>query len=224
MQLVPFFSPSNLDKLSNRMKTTLRITKTENRISEGEDRTTSLEGKVAELEPRVSILTDWAEDSENGSHRDNIRVIGLKEGTEGRQADLLGLETKQETIKTDIAHRALGPPKENSNRPVFIKQHNFSDNWDCEQLIRGGILDKLRSKCATRPAYALLSTERSARSKVHVRPRIFWPRMDSFECLFWWLFNDFTCRTCSRDGHFKFTSRALITQATTLVWQGDFLN
>lgn len=128
---------STLDKLSRRVEdNTKRITETETRISDGEDRTASLENKLTELEKKVKTLTDRADDSENRSRRDNIRIMGLKEGTEGNQAvrffetwlpDILGLETKRGSIKIDRAHRALGPPKKNYNRPVIIKLHNFRD-------------------------------------------------------------------------------------------------
>uniref|UniRef100_A0A673AR91 L1 transposable element RRM domain-containing protein n=1 Tax=Sphaeramia orbicularis TaxID=375764 RepID=A0A673AR91_9TELE len=126
---------STLDKLSSRIEdNTKRITETENRISDGEDHITTLENKLNDLEQRVKILTDRAEDSENRSRRDNIRIIGLKEGAEGNQAvkffgnwlpDTLGLETKRGSIKIDRAHGALGPAKKNYNRPVIIKLHNF---------------------------------------------------------------------------------------------------
>lgn len=128
---------STLDKMGNRIEDNVkRITEAESCISEGEDRTTSLENRVAELEQKVKSLTDRTEDHENRSHRENIRVIGLKEGAEGRQAikffetwlpDTLGLETKRGTVKIDRAHRALGPPKTNYNRPVIIKVHNPND-------------------------------------------------------------------------------------------------
>ena len=128
---------STLDKLSHRVEDSTKwITETETCISDGKDRTTSLENKLVELEKKVKILTDQAEDSENRSRRDNIRIIGLKEGVEGNQAvrffeawltDKLGLETKQGSIKIDRAHRALGPLRKNYNQPVIIKLHNFSD-------------------------------------------------------------------------------------------------
>lgn len=128
---------SILDKLSSRVvDNTKRITETENRISDGENRTATLENKLAELEQRVRILTDRAEDGENRSRRDNIRIVRLKEGAEGNQAvkffgtwlpDTLGLDTKRGSIKIDRAHRASGPPKTNYNQPVIIKLHNFSD-------------------------------------------------------------------------------------------------
>lgn len=113
-----------------------RLTEAENRISENEDRTNSLENKVALLEKKVQSLSDRAEDIENRCRRDNIRIIGLKEGIEGKQVvrffaswlhDTLGLETKRGSIKIDRAHRALGPRKANYNRPVIIKLHNYSD-------------------------------------------------------------------------------------------------
>lgn len=62
-----------------------RLNESENRVSENEDRTNSLETKVALLGKKVQDLTDRAEDIENRSRRDNIWIIGLKEGTEGRQ-------------------------------------------------------------------------------------------------------------------------------------------
>ena len=72
---------STLDRLNNRIEeNTTRLTETESRISEGEDRTTSLESRVTELERKVKTLTDRVEDSENRSRRENIRVVGLKEG------------------------------------------------------------------------------------------------------------------------------------------------
>ncbi|KAF3856891.1 hypothetical protein F7725_017614 [Dissostichus mawsoni] len=71
---------STLDRMSSRIEdNTKRITETESRISEGVDRTASLECTVTELVQKVKILTERAEDSENRSRRDNIRVIGLKE-------------------------------------------------------------------------------------------------------------------------------------------------
>ena len=76
-----------LDRMGNRIEDNIkRLTKAESRISEGEDHTTSLENQVTELEQKVKLLTDWTEDIENMSHRENIRVIGLKVCTEGRQA------------------------------------------------------------------------------------------------------------------------------------------
>lgn len=130
-----------------------RLTEAESRISENEDRTSSLENKVAHLEQKVKSLADRTEASENRSRRDNIRIIGLKEGTEGKNAviffetwlhDTLDLKTKRGFIKIDRAHRALGPRKSNSNRPVIIKLHNYGDKQIILSAFRekGDILDQ----------------------------------------------------------------------------------
>uniref|UniRef100_A0A671S809 L1 transposable element RRM domain-containing protein n=1 Tax=Sinocyclocheilus anshuiensis TaxID=1608454 RepID=A0A671S809_9TELE len=87
-------------------------------------------------EKTVQSLSERAEDAENRSRRDNIRIIGLKEGVEGRRPveffqtwlpKMMGIETKHGAVKIDRAHRILGPLKPNHTRPVLIKLHNFSD-------------------------------------------------------------------------------------------------
>uniref|UniRef100_A0A3P9KSH5 L1 transposable element RRM domain-containing protein n=1 Tax=Oryzias latipes TaxID=8090 RepID=A0A3P9KSH5_ORYLA len=128
---------STLDRLNGRIDdNTRRITESENRISEDEDRITSLENQVSELQQKVKTLTERCDDGENRSRRENIRIIGLKEGSEGQSSvtffeswlpEVLGMETKRGVIKLDRAHRALGPPKEDRCRPVIIKLHNFTD-------------------------------------------------------------------------------------------------
>lgn len=113
-----------------------RLSEAENRVSDNEDRTNSLETKISLLEKKVEELTARADDSENRNRRENIRLIGLKEGSEGKQAvaffeswlpDVLGIQTKRGIIKIDRAHRALMERKPNYNRPVIIKLHNASD-------------------------------------------------------------------------------------------------
>uniref|UniRef100_A0A3P9IJZ9 Reverse transcriptase domain-containing protein n=1 Tax=Oryzias latipes TaxID=8090 RepID=A0A3P9IJZ9_ORYLA len=128
---------STLDRLNGRIDdNTRRITESENRISEDEDRITSLENQVSELQQKVKTLTERCDDGENRSRRENIRIIGLKEGSEGQSSvtffeswlpEVLGMETKRGVMKLDRAHRALGPPKEDRCRPVIIKLHNFTD-------------------------------------------------------------------------------------------------
>uniref|UniRef100_A0A3B3III1 L1 transposable element RRM domain-containing protein n=1 Tax=Oryzias latipes TaxID=8090 RepID=A0A3B3III1_ORYLA len=128
---------STVDRLNGRIDdNTRRITESENRISEDEDRITSLENQVSELQQKVKTLTERCDDGENRSRRENIRIIGLKEGSEGQSSvtffeswlpEVLGMETKRRVIKLDRAHRAFGPPKEDRCRPVIIKLHNFTD-------------------------------------------------------------------------------------------------
>ncbi|CAM4583641.1 unnamed protein product [Leuciscus chuanchicus] len=89
----------------------MRITEAESRLSQTEDKAT------AALEKTVQSLSERAEDAENRSRLDNIRIIGLKEGAEGRQPvtffqtwlpKRLEIETKHGVIKIDRAHRTLG--------------------------------------------------------------------------------------------------------------------
>uniref|UniRef100_A0A3P9JVJ3 Reverse transcriptase domain-containing protein n=1 Tax=Oryzias latipes TaxID=8090 RepID=A0A3P9JVJ3_ORYLA len=142
---------STLDRLNGRIDdNTRRITESENRISEDEDRITSLENQVSELQQKVKTLTERCDDGENRSRRENIRIIGLKEGSEGQSSvtffeswlpEVLGMETKRGVIKLDRAHRALGPPKEDRCRPVIIKLHNFTDKQRIlTAYIRGSII------------------------------------------------------------------------------------
>lgn len=128
---------STLDTITSRLEdNTKRITEAENRVSRTEDKMAELHNKISSLEKTVQSLSERAEDAENRSRRDNIRIIGLKEGAEGRQPvkffetwlpKLLEIETKHGTIKIDRAHRTLGPLKPNRARPVLIKLHNYSD-------------------------------------------------------------------------------------------------
>lgn len=130
---------SSLHGLNNRIdENATRITDAETRISECDDRTSSLERKVAELEKTVKLLDARVLDAENRSRRDNLRITGLKEGTEGTQVveffetwlpEVLGLETKNGRIKIDRAHRGRAPvpPQPGYIRPVILKLHNFRD-------------------------------------------------------------------------------------------------
>ncbi|KAI4876133.1 hypothetical protein NFI96_006951 [Prochilodus magdalenae] len=137
---------SALDSITARLENnTTRITEAEGRLSETEDKVLNLENKVALLETAVKTLVERAEDLENRSRRDNIRIMGLKEGAEGGQPlrffqtwlpTLLGLETKHGVVKIVRAHRTLGPPRNDRSRPVLIKLHNYGDKLKILQAAR----------------------------------------------------------------------------------------
>lgn len=75
-----------LEGINNRIEVnTKHITEAQSSISDTEDYATSLSNKTSALEKEVKTLSQQAEDSENCSRRENIRIIGLKEGTEGQQ-------------------------------------------------------------------------------------------------------------------------------------------
>lgn len=62
-----------------------RIEETENRISAAEDEVSTLKTNMISLQRSVKVMEERIDDLENRSRRDNIRIIGLGEGTEGRQ-------------------------------------------------------------------------------------------------------------------------------------------
>lgn len=63
-----------------------RISDTENRISTAEDSLSGMETRLADMETKVNILTEKCLDLEGWSRRDNIVILNLKEGTEGRES------------------------------------------------------------------------------------------------------------------------------------------
>lgn len=128
-----------LEKISTTLENqSKRIAEAEQRVSEVEDVVSGLEGRLAEAEKKIKVLAANMEDMENRSRRDNIRVLNLKEGTEGKRPvqffetwlpTVLGLEASsgaKNRIKIDRAHRSLGPRGERP-RPVIIKLHNSRD-------------------------------------------------------------------------------------------------
>ncbi|CAL8391523.1 unnamed protein product [Arctogadus glacialis] len=87
-----------------------RITEAENRISRAEDIIVELETKLSDAEGKIDALTHRVDDQEARSRRDNIRIFGVKEGTEGIDAlsffetwlpKVLNLETKKGRIRLD---------------------------------------------------------------------------------------------------------------------------
>ena len=75
-----------LEKISGTLENqSKRIAETEQRVSEVEDVVSGLEGRLAEAEKKIKVLAANTEVMENRSRRDNIRVLNLKEGTEGKR-------------------------------------------------------------------------------------------------------------------------------------------
>ncbi|KAI4888483.1 hypothetical protein NFI96_000279 [Prochilodus magdalenae] len=83
-RLTPCSMRNSTARLENN---TTRITEAEGRLSETEDKVLNLENNVALLETTVKTLVERAEDLENRSLRDNIRIMGFKEGAEGGQPE-----------------------------------------------------------------------------------------------------------------------------------------
>ncbi|KAK7882797.1 hypothetical protein WMY93_028971 [Mugilogobius chulae] len=92
----------------------------------------SLQATVATLTDRVGSLSQKCEDLEGRSRRNNVRIIGVPEGSEGSRStdfvatllrDLLGLDSKP---VLDLAHRTLGPKPGDGGTPrPFIARVNL---------------------------------------------------------------------------------------------------
>lgn len=79
------------------------------------------------------------ENYENQSRRQNVRIIGLKEGTEGKNPpaffekwipEVLNLDMQGERLKIERAHR-VGPPVGTTGRQgpraVLVRLHDYTD-------------------------------------------------------------------------------------------------
>lgn len=127
-----------LEKISSTVESqSKRITAAEQRVSDVEDIVTDLETRLASAEKKIKQMADGIDDLENRGRRDNICILNLEEGTEGREPILffeswlptvLGLSTSAERsrIKIDRVYRGLGP-RGARPRPVIIKLHNPRD-------------------------------------------------------------------------------------------------
>lgn len=125
-----------LDKIANSLESQARrITEAEQRVSTVEDQVASLELRLTQVENKQVTMAEQIDDAENRSRRDNIRILNLKEGTEGDHPleffeswlpTLLGLSAAKGRIKLDRAHRTAGP-RGDRPRPVIIKLHNSRD-------------------------------------------------------------------------------------------------
>ncbi|KAK5604897.1 hypothetical protein CRENBAI_007374 [Crenichthys baileyi] len=111
-------------KILNREKfdsMTRRMAAAEQRISDLEDVTTRNTPRMEDMEKTIKRTLERLDSLENQSRRQNIKIMGLKEGIEGRETaaffeawipKVLGLQ--QTRIKIERAHRT-GPPAGRSN-------------------------------------------------------------------------------------------------------------
>ena len=137
---------NTLEVMTNRVEGNSKILdEAEDRVSTLEDMLATTENKLREVEEKLQTLTEKVYDMENRTRRDNIRVVGLKEGAEGEQPvtffehwlpKILNLDTKRGMIKIDRAHRGLGPARGDRPRPVIIKLHNSGDKQRIMAVLR----------------------------------------------------------------------------------------
>lgn len=115
---------------------TKRLEEAETRISDAEDILANIETRLGEAESKLAMLTRRMDDQESRMRRDNIRIFGVKEGVEGKDAihffetwlpTLLNMQTKKGRIRLDRCHRSLGTPRPGIPRAVIMKIHHSTD-------------------------------------------------------------------------------------------------
>lgn len=113
-----------------------RLNDAECRISSTEDGLAELEAKLTNAEKKLEAIAERLDDQEARARRDNIRIFGVKEGIEGRNAlaffetwlpKILNLETAEGRIRLDRCHRSFGRPKPGVPRAVIMKLHYPAD-------------------------------------------------------------------------------------------------
>ena len=119
-----------------------RLVEAEQRIGDTEDSVTTLEKTVTTLQKQVTFLIAKTEDQENRSRRNNLRLINLPEGAEGRDAtaflerwlpEVLGADSFPYPVFIERAHRLQGRQERNVPRVLIMRFLNFKDK---ERVIR----------------------------------------------------------------------------------------
>lgn len=115
----------------------------EQKLKDVEESLTDVDGRVTSLESTCSALLKdnermrfKLEDLENRSRRNNVRVIGIPEGTEGNHPsafiealllEVFGEQSFTRKPQVDRAHRSLAPPPKPNQapRPFIVRMHHY---------------------------------------------------------------------------------------------------
>lgn len=115
----------------------------EQKLKDVEESLTDVDGRVTALESTCSALSKDNEklrikldDLENRSRRNNIRVIGIPEGSEGSHPsafiealvlEVFGEQSFSKKPEVDRAHRSLAPPPKANQapRPFIVRMHHY---------------------------------------------------------------------------------------------------
>lgn len=105
-----------------------RLTEAEGRISDLEDSTQQLQNGRELQSKRIDTLWNRVEDLENRSRRNNVRLLGLKEGTEGNNLIACVEKILSEGLNMDIdnefeierAHRSPGSRPDDGQPPRLV--------------------------------------------------------------------------------------------------------
>lgn len=121
----------------------VRLGEAEQRISDMEDASVLTEAKVDKFQKRMEALWSRVEDLENRSRRNNVRIIGLKEGVETPGnvdkyvTEILtkALELSGSEFEIERAHRSPVPMPE-SNEPPRVIHVRFLRSSAREKVLR----------------------------------------------------------------------------------------
>ena len=121
-----------------------RVTEAERRLGEAEDMIVDHDSSIRALQSKVRALEYRAEDAENRSRRNNLRIVGLPEGVEGRAPahfaeellrSLMPLAQLSQYFAVERAHRV--PPRPGPEgappRTFILRLQNFRDR---DELLR----------------------------------------------------------------------------------------
>lgn len=133
---------ATLQKITDTVAThSTTITEMETALTAQSDGITTLEHEVAALKSKLETTTQVneklqlaVEDLVSRSKRQNLRVIGIPEGTEGDDARLFMTalfkkvvgDDQLDTMELDRAHRSLGPKPPQGSRPFIVRFHKYS--------------------------------------------------------------------------------------------------
>lgn len=121
--------------LANEMEA--RKKEVDNALNDQSDSITSMEMKLKEMEKEILKLRGWSEDLEARLRRNNIRVVGVREGAEtgkkpsefmaGLLKEKLGLSV---TPTLDLVHRTLGVRRDGNGVPPWafvVRCHYYTE-------------------------------------------------------------------------------------------------
>uniref|UniRef100_A0A3P9IAA9 L1 transposable element RRM domain-containing protein n=1 Tax=Oryzias latipes TaxID=8090 RepID=A0A3P9IAA9_ORYLA len=119
----------------------------ERALSDASDKIIAVEKAHQTLQKDYHRLHEKYLDLENRNRRQNLRVVGIKEETEGGNpsrfiaeffSDVLGEENFESPVVIDRAHRTLAPKPRAGERPrtMIVRLHYFTDREKILQLSR----------------------------------------------------------------------------------------
>ncbi|ROJ36683.1 LINE-1 retrotransposable element ORF1 protein [Anabarilius grahami] len=126
-----------------------RVAATEEAVKVHETRIESLEKLCTLLEAECEKLKEKTCDLESRSRRQNIRIVGVKEGAEkGKPTEfvtnlltqVLDAGNFDRPIQIDRAHRLLQPPREGRSRAFIVRLHHYQVKEHILRLARSNKL------------------------------------------------------------------------------------